>query len=297
MGYLKNRAIVSGVWMMYILCSSAVRSQNVFYVYSVQGKVTVESKGKHRQLKIFDRMTDDDVFSLGVNSRFSFVAASDKRYYEAKQQGRFVVKSFVRERSKTVSANSNTIDYVLENFVQKGRLIIGDGFSSESGVVERGVDLNLIEYPFNRTVIYMARDFKPVFNDSLKKIRDEFTVNFIQDGTRYPELRVKSGDSVKIPIDAVDYAPLIFFCKWGEVTQSLRMIMADEDRMKELNQGLESLKSSFGGLSEFDSIMAQALYLEASGCHLDALRLYEVLENRKPEYRDAGLVKKYLSSH
>jgi hypothetical protein len=289
--------MVSAISMYYILCPVIVIAQNVYYVYSAQGKVILDTKGKQRQLKIFDHISDDDAVIVDVNSKFSFVAASDKRLYETRNAGRFIIKSFVKEKSKIVSSNSNTMHYVLDNFIQKGKLLNGESSLYESGVVERGSDVKLFLYPFRKTLIYRAKYFVPIFNDSVANLFDEFSVTFLQEGSNFPILKIKRGDSVQIPINAVDYYPLVFLCKWRNEIQSLRLIIADKDQLKELNQGMDNLKSIFNDQYDIDCIMAQALYLEAMGCYLEALRFYKELEFREPEYRNVGLVKRYLSSH
>jgi ribosomal protein L30E len=259
-----------------ILSATSLQAQGQYYVYSITGTATVLRNNKPQPLKILDKVIELDKLSLGSKSGISLVNVQTKKLYQISQSKPFVIKEVVKNYPKDLSTSKKTIEYVIANFIEKGKVFHEGKDYSSVGMATRGVTKKPLLFPWSGTSIYLNYSFVPQFDSALAVIENKFYVSFSQDKKILSESFMKQGDTLQIPTVHDNSSPIVMTCKWRSFSQSLDLNFMSEAEKAILNSELLEIENDGVSLKNpVDKILAKAIYLEAKSCFIDAAELFK----------------------
>ena len=132
-----------------ILSATSLQAQGQYFVYSITGTASVLRNNKPQPLKILDKVLELDKLSLGAKSGISLVNVQTKKLYQISQAKPFVIREVVNNYAEAPSTSKKTIDYVIANFIEKGKGFHEEKDCSSVGMATRGTSKKPLLFPFD----------------------------------------------------------------------------------------------------------------------------------------------------
>jgi ribosomal protein L30E len=259
-----------------ILSVTSLQAQGQYFVYSITGTASVLRNNKPQPLKILDKVLELDKLSLGSKSGISLVNVQTKKLYQISQSKPFVIREVIKNYPEDLSTSKKTIEYVIANFIEKGKVFHEGKDYSSVGMATRGVTKKPLLFPWSGTSIYLNHSFVPQFDSALTVIENKFFISFSQDKKILSESFIKQGDTLQIPTIQDNSSPIVMTCKWRSFSQSIDLNFMSEAEKAILNAELLEIENDNDLLKNpSEKILAKAIYLEAKNCFIDAAELFK----------------------
>lgn len=265
------------------------KSQTQYYVYSVSGNVTKFENNKFKQLSPLDRLNDVDKIKFSGKSSISIVEVKNKKVYKFSKNGQIVLRDLIKEQGSEISTTKKIFEYVINNFVEKGKLFHGEYNYSSTGMATRGIakSTRVIAFPPPGTVIYKSRTFPVILDSSLVTIDNSFNIIISQNGEKLFDTMIVSAQIITLPETLNPNMPIQLIYKWRKYHNMIDIYFITDTEKLHLDKDILEIESdSVTFKNDSDKILAKAIYLESKFCYIDAIILYELLErkyNRKNE--------------
>jgi hypothetical protein len=182
----------------------------------------------------------------------------------------------VTNYAEAPSTAKKTIDYVLSNFIEKGKAFHEEKDYSSVGMATRGVSKKPLLFPWSGTSIYLNDSFVPQFDSALSAIENKFYISLSQNKKIISESFLEQGDTLQLPQVQDSKSPIVMTCKWRSFSYSVDLILLSEAEKAILNAELLEIENDSDLLKNpTDKILAKAIYLEAKNCFIDAAELFK----------------------
>jgi hypothetical protein len=230
-----------------------------------------------------------DKIKFNAKSSISIVEIKTKKVYKFSETGQKVIWELIKKTGSEISTTKRIFEYVINNFIEKGKLFHGEYNYSSTGMATRGIKKNVrtIAFPPSGTVIYESRLFPVVLDSSLVIFDNNFNAIIFQNREKLLDTNIVSSQILTLPETLIPNIPIQLTCKWREYQNIIDIhFISDVEKSIIDNDILEIESDSATFTNDSDKILAKAIYLESKFCFLDAIILYEQLDrkyNRKNE--------------
>lgn len=269
--------------LILFLSGIASRTQNSYscLVYAAQGSVQLETRTGNRPLKAFDSLRAADVVVLGENARMAWVTVKDKRYFEHAGKGRFsMVQLTSLHQSGSKGTLSKAMQYVIDQFIEKGKKHHASLDYRRAGVVERGEELMPMLYPAEGTRLYRTLQFIPVFNSELLAKCPQFQIEIFKNSMPLLQRELRPGDSLSVAPWLAVGESLSMRVTCGEYVNFITLDRPTAEQYRQLEEELKELDAAGTDMDAEAKLLTRALFFESRSFLIEAAALYEELTAR-----------------